>query len=205
MLAMGLLAFFGVVAALGGHPALSQAHNEIDLDVDAPSSVTMPDGALLHLSPSPASGVNTAVWDHHWNLLGGCSGTCDHRAMAWLLEGGSHPVTETLNFQSFGPNQTDSPIVTKTVTFNPPAWEVGLDMPDEVEMPDPIPATLSTQPKLASTHSVDLINADNNQYANLSCATGADPCSGDVNTGWLGALPAWRQAVPRRWLPPRRP
>jgi hypothetical protein len=101
-------------------------------------------------------------------------------------------VTKTFAFKAAGPNQTDSAMVYKTVTVNPPDWQVSLDMPSGVTMPDPIPVSFGSTPSVVFSQGVNLINADTNQWAWLSCATNAGSCSGNIGTGWLGGLPVRR-------------
>jgi hypothetical protein len=85
-----------------------------------------------------------------------------------------------------------SAIADLAVTFAPPDWQVSLDMPDEVTVLDPIATTMAVTPSIASQYTADLINADTGSYANMSCGTGAGPCSKNINTGWMTGLPVTR-------------
>jgi hypothetical protein len=78
------------------------------------------------------------------------------------------------------------------VTVNPPDWQVSLDMPGAVSMPDPIPVTFGSTPSVFFSQGVNLMNADTNQWAYLSCATNAGSCSGNIGTGWIGGVPVRR-------------
>jgi hypothetical protein len=190
---VGVFALVAVVLILGGRPAVSQASAPPTLGVGGPSQVTMPDGVLLSLSSySEAPGdVNIAVWDHNWNSLGGCLGGCTKRYLTGALQGGTHPVEETFHVEAFAPDGQNSGFVDKTVTFNPVDWQVSLDMPSGVSMPDAIPATVSVSPVTPGGPSAVLIDADtlNYPFPGINCATWQGLCSGNVSTGWFGAVP----------------
>ncbi len=154
----------------------------------------MPDGVVLHLtmSSSPDGDVSAAIYDENWNSVRGCIGTCDIRVMTGLLEGGGHPVTKTFHAQSHAPDSQVSAIADLEVTFEPPDWQVSLDMPRAVTVLDPIPTTVAVTPSIASQYTADLVNADTGSYANMSCGTGAGTCSKNINTGWMTGLPVTR-------------
>ncbi len=154
----------------------------------------MPDGVLLHLTMSSSShgSVSAAVYDENWNVVGGCVGSCDVRVATGLLEGGGHQVHKTFHAQSLAPDSQVSVIVDKEVTFHPPDWQVSLDMPAAVSMPNPIPVTFGSTPLLISSRTVDVINADTGLWAYLSCATNVGSCSGNIGTGWIGGVPVRR-------------
>ncbi len=187
---MGVLALLAAGLVLLAQPAVGRA--DPFLTVDAPSSVTMPDGALLKFDVSPAE-AGVGVWDGGWNYVDGCTvdhdtGKCEVRVLQGVLNGGAHPYTVTLHVQAIDSFNRLSNVVTKTVTFDPPDWQVSLDMPDGVSMPDDIPIALGTTPSIFSGHSVSLLDADTNGYAGFSCAT-EQACSGTIPTGWFGGSP----------------
>src|SRR5436190_11841695 len=170
---MSVLALALVVLLLGGRPALSQADG-LSLSVEAPGHVTMPNGATLEMSVGgDLTDVAVGVYDDYWNYIGGCEptdGTCEYVALAYLQAGGSHAVEAHFKLQAVGPNKFSN-VVSTTVTYDPPAWEVAFDMPAEVTMPDRIPINFATTPALNSGHSVELFDADSNQYADFNCPT----------------------------------
>lgn len=196
MLVVGALALLVVFLGFGGRPATSFADSPPPptVGLSGPSQAQMPDGVVLHLtmSSSPDGEVSAAIYDENWNAVRGCIGDCDIRVMTGLLEGGGHPVTKTFHAQSHAPDSQVSAIADVTVTFEPPDWQVSLDMPRRVTVLDPIPTTMAVTPSIASQYTADLVNADTGQYANMSCGTGDGPCSKNINTGWLTGLPVTR-------------
>jgi hypothetical protein len=194
-LVVGVLAFL-VSVCFGGRPATSYADSPPPptVGLSGPSQATMPDGVLLHLtmSSSPDGDVSAVIYDENWNVVGGCVGSCDIRVMTGLLEGGGHQVQKTFHAQSHAPDSQVSVIADKAVSFDPPDWQVSLDLPAEVSMPAPIPVTFGSTPSLWSPRTVNVMNADTDQWAYLSCATNAGLCSGNIATGWIGGVPVTR-------------
>jgi hypothetical protein len=194
VMVMGGVVFVAVLLALAGRPAASQADGEIALSVTGPSEVTMPEGAMFEISVSshPDGDVAVAVWDEYWEMVykdnpgnPNCLNGCDY--LAWAGRVGGQARQATFHFKAFGPNQTRSEVVTKTVTFNPPDWQVSLDVPEAVSSPDPFLVTMGVTPRLASQFSAYLMDADIDQYADMGCNTGWAPCSRSISTGWVGS------------------
>jgi hypothetical protein len=195
MLVGGVLALLLASLFVGGRPVTGYADSEPPtVGLSGPSQATMPDGVLLHLSMSSSAygSVSAAVYDENWNVVGGCVGSCDVRVAAGLLEGGGHQVHKTFHAQSLAPDSQVSTIADHAVTFDPPDWQVSLDTPAAVSMPDPIAVSFGSTPSLWSPWAVNVINADTEQWAYLSCATNAGLCSGSIGTGWIGGVPVTR-------------
>jgi hypothetical protein len=195
-LVVGALVLLVVFLGFVGRPAASYADSPPPptVGLSGPSQAQMPDGVVLHLtmSSSPDGEVSAAIYDENWNAVRGCVGDCDVRVMTGLLEGGGHPVHKVFHAQSHAPDSQVSAIADLEVTFDPPNWQVSLDMPDAVTVLDPIATTMAVTPSIVSQYTADLINADTGQYANMSCGTGAGPCSRNINTGWMTGLPVTR-------------
>ena len=196
VVSVSVLAFLLASLFVAGRPAFSYADSPPPptVGLSGPSEAQMPDGVVLHLtmSSSPDGEVSAAIYDENWNAVRGCIGSCDIRVMTGLLEGGGHPVHKIFHAQSHAPDSQVSAIADLPVTFEPPDWQVSLDMPDEVTVLDPIPTTMAVTPSIASQYTADLVNADSGQYVNMSCGTGAGSCSKNINTGWMTGLPVTR-------------
>jgi hypothetical protein len=178
-----------MVLVLGARPAASQAFAPPSVGVSGPSAVTMPDGVLLHLAGiSDAPGdVSIGVFDHNWNSLGGCLNSCDQRFMTGAVNSGTFAFDETFHVMAQA-SDSQTAWTDKTVTFNPVDWQVSLDMPRGVTMPDVIPASVTVSPVTTGGPATVLTDADTltHPYPGINCATWQGLCSTEINTGWWG-------------------